>query len=61
VFVVCCVGSGLCDELITRLEESYTCVVCLNECDLETSKMGRPGLELGCCATEGKKFYFTDT
>jgi hypothetical protein len=23
VFVVCCIGSGLCDELITRTEESY--------------------------------------
>jgi len=23
VFVVCCVGRGLCDELITRPEESY--------------------------------------
>jgi hypothetical protein len=23
VFVVCCVDSGLCDELITRSEESY--------------------------------------
>ena len=29
VFVVCCVGSGLCDGLITRPEESYRlwCVV----------------------------------
>jgi len=23
VFVVCCVGSGFCDELMTRVEESY--------------------------------------
>jgi hypothetical protein len=23
VFAVCCVGSGLCDRLTTRLEESY--------------------------------------
>jgi hypothetical protein len=30
VFVVCCVGSGLCDELITRSEESYQ--VCLSNC-----------------------------
>jgi hypothetical protein len=29
-FLVCCVGSGLCDELITRTEESY--YVCLIMC-----------------------------
>jgi hypothetical protein len=28
VFAVCCVGSGLCDELITRSEESYRVCVC---------------------------------
>ena len=34
-------GRGLCDELITRLEESYRpwCVVV---CDLETSRIGAP-------------------
>ena len=34
-------GRGLCDELITRPEESYRpwCVVV---CDLETSRMGAP-------------------
>ena len=33
-------GRGLCDELITRPEESYrlSCVVC----DLETSRIGAP-------------------
>ena len=33
-------GTGLCDELITRPEESYRlwCVVC----DLETSRIGAP-------------------
>ena len=39
----CCMlsGSGLCDELITRPEESHRqwCVVV---CDLETSRMRRP-------------------
>ena len=42
---ICCVchvlsGRGLCDELITRPEESYRlwCVVC----DLETSRIGAP-------------------
>jgi len=29
VFVVCCVGSGLCDGLITRAEESYRVCVCV--------------------------------
>jgi len=34
-------GRGLCDELITRPEESYrTC--CVVVCDLETSRMGAP-------------------
>jgi hypothetical protein len=52
VFVVCCVGSDLCHELITRAEESHLVCVCLILCDLETSKMGRPRPEFGCCATE---------
>ena len=50
----CCVlsGRGLCNELITRPEESYRpwCVVV---CDLETSWMGRSwptGGGVGCCA-----------
>ena len=40
---VCCVlsGRGLCDELITRPEESYR-LYCVVECDLETSGMSRP-------------------
>ena len=32
MFVVRCVGSGLCDELITRPEESYQ--VCVSNCGL---------------------------
>ena len=42
MFVVCCLGSGVCDGLITRSEESYglcvcVCVcVCLIVCDVET-------------------------
>ena len=45
VFVVCCEGSGLCDGLITRPEESWSRVrsrVCLIVCDIETSTMRRP-------------------
>ena len=39
----CCVlsGRGLCDELITRPEESYR-LYCVVVCDLETSRMGAP-------------------
>ena len=45
MFVIseCCVlsGRGLCDELITRPEESYR-LWCVVVCDLETSRMGAP-------------------
>jgi len=34
-------GRGLCDELITRPEESYR-RCCVVVCDLETSRMGAP-------------------
>jgi hypothetical protein len=39
----CCVlsGRGLCDELITRPEESYR-LCCVVVCDLGTSRMRRP-------------------
>ena len=37
--VVCC--QGLCDELITRPEESYR-LCCVVVCDLETSRIGAP-------------------
>ena len=33
--VVCCVGSGLCDELITRSGESYRVCVCVCVCVYE--------------------------
>jgi len=39
-------GRGLCDELITRPEESYR-LWCVVVCDLETSKMRRPWPSLG--------------
>ena len=43
---VCCEcrvlsGRGLCDELITRSEESYR-LWCVVVCDLETSRIGAP-------------------
>jgi hypothetical protein len=55
-FVVCCVGSGVCDELITRTEESYRVrvCVCLIVCDIETPITRRPRPELGC-RTTGKE------
>jgi len=37
VFVVCCVCSCLCNELITQSEESYRSCVCLIVCAPETS------------------------
>ena len=49
----CCVfsGNGLCDELITRPEESYR-LWCFIVCDLETSRMKRSQSSLGRSATE---------
>jgi len=48
LFWVSCVlsGRGLCDELITRPEESYR-LCCVVVCDLETSKMRKPWTALG--------------
>jgi len=52
----CCVLSGrdLCDELITRPEESYR-LWCVVVCDLETTRMRRPWPALGRSATGKKK------
>ena len=54
VYCECCVlsSTGLCDELITRPEESYL-VWCVVLCDLETSSMRRLWPALGRSATEG--------
>ena len=38
VFVVCCVSSSLCDELITYSQESYWVFMCLIVCGVETSR-----------------------
>jgi len=45
-------GRGLCDELITRPEESYR-LCCVVVCYLETSRMRRPWPALGRSATGG--------
>jgi hypothetical protein len=42
VCCVWCVGSGLCDELITRSESCWV-YVCVSVCDFETSKRGGLG------------------
>jgi len=57
----CCVLSGrdLCDELITRTEESYR-LRCVVVCDLETSIMSKARPALGSSAT-GKKIQFPST
>jgi len=44
-------GRGLCDELITRPEQSYR-LCCVVVCDLETSRMRRPWPVVGRSATE---------
>jgi len=62
MFVMFRVGSGLCEELITRSEESFrvcvcVCVcVCVIVCDIETetSIVRWPRSDLGNCATEEK-------
>ena len=41
-------GRGLCDELITRPEESYR-LWCVVECDLETSRIGAPYIYIYIC------------
>jgi len=57
MFVCCeyCVlsGRGLCDELITRPEESYR-KWCVAVCDLETSRLRRSWPALGRSATRKK-------
>jgi len=52
----CCVlsGRGLCDELITRPEESYR-LWCVVVCDLETSLMRSPWPTGDCRAKRNKK------
>ena len=54
MIVVCCQVERLCDELITRPEESYRLWYVV-VCDLETSRMRRPWPALGRSAKgEGK-------
>jgi hypothetical protein len=59
VNVVCSVGSGFWDNVITHSEESYQVCVCLTACVLETSFERQPGSQLACCATENKYYRGT--
>jgi hypothetical protein len=49
-------GTGLCDELISRPEESYR-LWCVVVCDLETTRMRRPWPALSRSATKKKRFH----
>jgi hypothetical protein len=56
VCCLCCVGSDLCDELITRPEESYRVCMCVSVCDIETSTIRWPRHDLCCCDTKINKY-----
>jgi hypothetical protein len=54
----CCVLSGsLCDELITRPEESYR-LCCVVVCDLETSRIGAPYIYVCVCDISNLRVNF---
>jgi hypothetical protein len=50
VLVTCCVGGGLCDELLTHSEDCYRLSVTVS--DLETSILRRLSPKFGCCTTK---------
>ena len=53
-------GRGLCDELITRPEESYR-LCCVVVCDLETSRIGAPYIYDNSSLRVNKEiFIYTD-
>jgi len=53
LFVVCCAGSGLCNELITHSEESHRVLCVQTVCDLETATMRQrlPKLRISACCS----------
>ena len=54
-------GRGLCDELITRPEESYR-LCCVVVCDLETSRIGAPYIyDISNLRVKGCLFTFSFT
>ena len=53
---MCCVGSGLCDKLITRSEESYRVCACVSNClGSRNFSIRRPKLELVCSVKNNYK------
>ena len=56
VFVVCCAGSGFCDQLITRPGEFYRLCACIIACDLQTWTLRRLSPELGFVAPQKTTF-----
>jgi len=54
VFCVCCVDSGLCDEVTTCAEEYSTMCICLIVLGLETLRVRRPRPDWGCCPAKKK-------
>jgi hypothetical protein len=49
---VCFEFSGLCDELVTRSEESYPLCLCLTVCVLGTSTKSHPSPQFDCSTIE---------
>jgi len=53
-------GRGLCDELITRPEESHR-LCCVVVCDLETSRIGAPYIYIYDISTLRVKFAYINS
>ena len=55
LFVMCCVGSGLCEELVCRSQEFCRVCLCLTVYDLGTSTNSHTSPQFACSTTERKK------
>jgi len=59
MFIVSCVGSGFCGEMVTLSNESYSVGVCvcvfLNMFDLWNSTKSESSRQCDCWTTEGSK------
>jgi len=56
---VCCVFSGLCNDMVTCSEESYRMCLCLTVCDLGTLTNSHPSPQFGCSNTKRHNTKFT--